>query len=81
MNIGKPLIFVYSKREIIGMKSNSIVAFVAGVLAGAGITWLLTSKEGKEATSRIKEKGKAIADDLASEISEIEQQIKRQWKG
>ncbi|MCU0440942.1 MAG: YtxH domain-containing protein [Bacteroidia bacterium] len=63
------------------IKSNSVLTFVAGVLAGAGITWLLTSKEGKEATNKIKEKGKAIADDLANELNELEQQMKKQWKG
>ncbi len=81
MNIGKPFIFVYSNSEIMSIKSNSVLTFVAGVLAGAGITWLLTSKEGKEATNKIKEKGKAIADDLANELNELEQQMKKQWKG
>lgn len=63
------------------MKSNSIVAFITGALAGAGITWLLTSKEGKEATDKLKEQGKKVVDQLATEIGELEQQVKKQWKG
>lgn len=45
------------------MKDRNWVYFVLGALAGAGITWLLTSEEGKEVVKKGMNKLKALAEE------------------
>lgn len=45
------------------MKDRNWVYFVLGALAGAGITWLLTSEDGKEVVKKGMDKLKALAEE------------------
>lgn len=51
------------------------MTFLAGALIGAGLTWLFTSKEGKEWLQKVKTGGEDFKDDLLKEIEELKQKM------
>jgi 2-keto-3-deoxy-galactonokinase len=69
---------VSSIKVMIGMKNNHWFSFLSGALIGAGITWLLTSKEGKEVVGKITSKGNELKDKLADELAQLNEQI-NEW--
>ena len=57
------------------MKNNHWLSFLGGALVGAGITWLLTSKEGKEVIDKVTIKGKDLKDKVAEELAGLNEQL------
>lgn len=57
------------------MKKNHWLTFLSGALIGAGITWLLTSKEGKEVVEKLSSKGKDLKDKLSEELAGLNEQL------
>lgn len=49
------------------MKNKTGLSFVLGAIIGAAITWLYTSKEGKQLVAKAKNK----VDDLGDEINKM----------
>ena len=49
-------------------KSGNFLTFLLGAVAGAAITWLFTSEEGKKIVNKAKEKGKDFKDEMEAEI-------------
>lgn len=66
---------VSSKKVSLSMKNNHWLSFLGGALLGAGITWLLTSKEGKEVVDKLTEKGKDLKDKVAEELAGLNEQL------
>ena len=57
------------------MKNNSWFTFITGALIGAGITWLFTSKEGKEMVATLKSKGEDLKADTAEKLADLKQRL------
>jgi hypothetical protein len=57
------------------MKNNSWFTFITGALVGAGITWLFTSKEGKEVVATLKSKGEDLTADTAKNLADLKQRL------
>jgi hypothetical protein len=57
------------------MKNNSWFTFITGALIGAGITWLFTSKEGKEMVAKMKSKGEDLKADTAENLADLKQRL------
>jgi gas vesicle protein len=57
------------------MKNNSWFTFITGALVGAGITWLFTSKEGKEMVAKMKSKGEDLKADTAEKLADLKQRL------
>jgi hypothetical protein len=68
-------ILVSSKKVISVMKNNHWLSFVSGALIGAGITWLLTSGEGKEVVDKVTAKGKDLKDKITAELDGLNEQL------
>ncbi len=51
-----------------GKNSKGILTFIIGAAVGSAITYLFTSKDGKELLNKAREKGKDIKNDLQDEI-------------
>ena len=66
---------VSSTKVYLGMKNNHWLSFLSGALIGAGITWLLTSKEGKEVVDKVTTKGKDLKDKMAEELTGLSEQL------
>ncbi len=66
---------VSSKKVSSDMKNNHWLSFLTGALVGAGVTWLLTSKEGKEMVSKLSSKGKELKDKVEEELAGLNEQI------
>jgi hypothetical protein len=62
-------------KSLFGMKNNHWLSFLGGALVGAGITWLLTSKEGKEVVDKVTTKGKDLKDKVAEELAGLNEQL------
>ncbi|MDZ4668124.1 MAG: YtxH domain-containing protein [bacterium] len=45
-------------------KNNNWLAFMLGAAAGAGLTWLLTSEEGKKAMNKLQEEAGDLLDEI-----------------
>lgn len=57
------------------MKDKSFINFAAGALIGAGITWLFSSKEGKQLVDKLKTKAVDLADEFKKESSSVEEEL------
>ncbi len=57
------------------MKKNGWLTFIAGAAVGAGITWLFTSKEGKEMVQKMKEKGNDLKDIAEKEFEALKEKL------
>lgn len=57
------------------MKNNGWLTFIAGAIVGAGITWLFTSKEGKEMVQQMKEKGNDLKATAEQELEALKKTL------
>ena len=48
-------------------KNNNWLAFILGAAAGAGLTWLLTSEEGKKTLNKLQDKAGDFLEDVLGE--------------
>lgn len=60
------------------MKQSNWLSFLLGALAGAGITWLFTSKEGKAWLAKMQEKGSEWKRSAFEELEALKQHIENQ---
>jgi hypothetical protein len=60
------------------MKNSGWIPFISGALIGAGITWLFTSKEGKEIVEQIGGKGKDLKGKLDEELADLQEKLE-EW--
>ncbi|MES2558236.1 MAG: YtxH domain-containing protein [Bacteroidota bacterium] len=51
------------------MKNKTGLGVVLGAIIGAGLTWLFTSKEGKELVAKTKEKASELADEISKRLA------------
>jgi gas vesicle protein len=54
------------------MKNQTGISFALGAIIGAGITWLFTSKEGKEMLKQVKKKSEDLGEEIRSRISSMQ---------
>jgi hypothetical protein len=66
---------VSSVKVICRMKKNSWLTFIAGAAVGAGITWLLSSKEGKQIIEQLSDKGNDLKNKAEEELAGLNKQI------
>jgi hypothetical protein len=57
------------------MKQKNLITFLGGALVGAGLTWLFTSKEGKEWLQKFKSGSADLKSKLVAEMDELKQQM------
>ena len=56
------------------MKNKAGLSFVLGAIIGAGITWLFTSKEGKEWVEKAKEKANDLGDEMKKQLATLQKE-------
>ena len=54
------------------MKNKTGLSFVLGAIIGAGITWLFTSKEGKELLEKAKGKANDLGDEIKKQLTSLQ---------
>jgi len=57
------------------MKQKGLITFLGGAIVGAGLTWLFTSKQGKELVEKVKSKGDHLKDELLKELKDLSAKI------
>lgn len=61
-------------------RNNSLTALIAGVVIGAAVTYLFTTKEGRKLKDRLLEEGSVILDKIKEGFEDVEDQIQEKGK-
>jgi len=61
-------------------KNNSLTALVAGVVIGAAVTYLFTTKEGRKLKDKLIEEGSHLIDKVKEGLEEVEEEVEDKGK-
>ena len=61
-------------------KNNSLTALIAGVVIGAAVTYLFTTKEGKKLKEKLIDEGSRLLDKVKEGLEEAEDEVEEKGK-